>query len=170
MSNTGFDRLANASTDADREPYICGECDRRFRTNRGLNQHFRSCYLKNKITNVQTPYKRNEDETNDQIPDDSNIAIPDISTPSLRYKWGNYQDYLFERKLSLGYEKVVHWKKNLFLLPSGQAGKSFIDGISRLMDEWIHESPLKDIAFKAIMVMRDLLLQKPHENRNQKIT
>ena len=73
MSNTGSDRLANASTDANRDSHECAECERRFGTNRGLNQHFRSCFLKNKITDVQTPYKVKEDETNDQISDDSNI-------------------------------------------------------------------------------------------------
>ena len=56
----------------------------------GLNQHLRLCYLKNKITNVQIPYERNKDNANDQTPDDSNIEISDISTPSLRYKWDNY--------------------------------------------------------------------------------
>ena len=60
-----------------------------------------------------------EDEANDQTSDDSNIEIQDISTQSLRYKWGYYQDYLFERNLSLAYKKVVYWKKNLFSLPSG---------------------------------------------------
>ena len=63
--------------------------------------------------------------------------------------------------LSPVYEKIVYWKKNLFLLPSGQAGKSFISKTPTLMNEWIHEeSPLKEIAFKAIMVMPSLLLQK----------
>ena len=91
-----------------------------------------------------------------------------LQLPSLRYKLGNYQDYLFERNLSLACEKIVHCKKNLFSLPSGQAGKSFIDKISRLMSKWIHESPLKDIAFKAIMVMLGLLLQKPSRKSKSK--
>ena len=75
MSNTGSDRLANASTDANGDSHVCAECNRRFRTNRGLNQHLRSCYLKNKITDVQTPYERKEDEANDQTSDDSHIEI-----------------------------------------------------------------------------------------------
>ena len=50
-------------------------------------------------------------------------------------------------------KKKVYWKKNIFLLPSGQSGKCLIDEISRLMNEWIHKLPLKDIAFKAIIVM-----------------
>ena len=107
MSNTGSDSLANTSTDANRDSHVRVKCDRRF------NQHLRSCYLKNKIIDVQTPsernqtpYERNKDEANNQTSDDSNIEIPDISTLSLRYKWGNYQDYLFERNLSLAYEKI----------------------------------------------------------------
>ena len=78
MSNTGSDRLANASTDANGDSHVCAECDRRFRTNRGLNQHLRSRYLKNKITDVQTPYERKEDKANDQTSDDSNIEIQDM--------------------------------------------------------------------------------------------
>ena len=102
MSNTGSERLANASADANGDSHVCAECDRRFLTNRGLNQHPRSCYLKKKITDVQAPYERNEDEANDQTSDDSNIEIQDISTQSLRYKWGSYEGYL-----SLAYEKIV---------------------------------------------------------------
>ena len=70
MSNTGFDRLVNASTDVKGDSHVCTECDRCFRTNRGLNQHLRSCYLKKKIADAQTPYEKNEDDTNDQTSDD----------------------------------------------------------------------------------------------------
>ena len=132
--------------------------------NIGLNQHLTPCYLKNKFTAFQTPHERKEDEANNQTSDDSKIEIQDISTPSLRYKWGNYQNYLFERNLYLAYEKIVYWKKSLFLLPSRQAGKSFIDEMSRLMNE----SPLKDIAFKAIMVLPGLLQQKPSRKSKSK--
>ena len=37
------------------------------------------------------------------------------------------------------------------------------------MNEWLQESPLKDIAFKAIMVMPNLLLQKPSKNSKAKV-
>ena len=90
MTNTESDRLANASTDANGEFHICGECDRRRKTKSLMFKHH---------------MKEKEDEANDQTSDDSNIEIPDISTPSLRYKWSSYQDYLFERNLSLAYEK-----------------------------------------------------------------
>ena len=138
-----------------------------FRYKQSLNQHLKSCYLKKKITDVQTPYERKKDEARSNI---WWLKYWDSGyfNPSLRYKWGNYQNFLFERKLSLAYEKIVHWNKNLFLLPSGQAGKSFTDEMSQLMNEWIHESPLKDIVFKAIMVIPGLLLQKPSRKSKSK--
>ena len=106
MSNTGSDRLANTSTDPNGDSHVCAEYGRRFqRSNRGLNQHLRSCYLKNKITDVQAPYERKEDKANDQTSGDSNSGIHDILTLSLQYKWGNYQDYLFERNLYLSLTK-----------------------------------------------------------------
>ena len=51
--------------------------------------------------------------------------------------------------------------KKIYFLSSGQVGKKFIDEIFRLMNEWVHKSPLKYIAFKTIKVRPSLLLQKP---------
>ena len=113
MSNTGSDRLTNASTDANGYSHISAERDRRFRTKRCLNQHLRLCYLKNKVTDIQTPYDRNEDDAKDQTSDDSNIEIFDIPTPLQLCKWGNHQDYLFQRNLSLTSKKIVYWKKKM---------------------------------------------------------
>ena len=79
---------------------------------------------------------------------------------SVKYIWGKYKDHEFEKNLSQVYETVVFWRKNLFLLPSGKAGRKFTEEVSRLMSECLHDSPLKDIAFKAIMVMPSLLQVK----------
>ena len=62
----------------------------------------------------------------------------------------------------------MFWRKNLFLLPSRKAGRKFIGEVSRLMSEWLHDSPLKDIEFKAIMAMPSLLLQKPSQKSKSK--
>ena len=71
--------------------------------------------------------------------------------PCGKYIWGSYKYYDFEKHLSTDYEKIVFWKKNLFLLPPGKAGRRFLKEVSRLMNDWLQDSPLKDIAFKAIM-------------------
>ena len=73
-----------------------------------------------------------------------------------------------ETNLSQVYETVVFWGKNLFLLPSGKAGRKFIGEVSRLMSEWLHDSPLKDIVVKAIMMMPSLLLQKCSQKSKSK--
>ena len=62
------------------------------------------------------------------------------------------------------YEAVVYWKKNLFKLPSGAAGKAFIKECTRLFRAWTSKSALREIAIKCIMVMPHLLLQKPAKN------
>ena len=42
---------------------------------------------------------------------------------------------------------VVFWKKNLFMLPTGTAAKKYISETTRLMNAWLNDSPLKDLAF-----------------------
>jgi len=66
------------------------------------------------------------------------------------------------------YEEVAHWRRNLFLLPTGKAGKDFIDECTRLIHEWTNNSPLRDISIKALMVMPSLLLQKPSRTSKAK--
>ena len=36
----------------------------------------------------------------------------------------------FEKDLNNAYEKIVHWKKNLFMVPSGAAGKIYVEEVS----------------------------------------
>ena len=81
---------------------------------------------------------------------------------------GNSPSHVFEANVSTMYEQIVYGKRNLFLLPSGKAGKQYIYETTKLMNEWLQESPLKDIAFKAIKIMPNLLLQKPSKSSKAK--
>ena len=56
------------------------------------------------------------------------------------------------------YNKIVFWSKNLYLLSTSLASKKCIDETTRLMNESLQDSPLKDICFKAIISMPNLLL------------
>ena len=40
-------------------------------------------------------------------------------------------------------EKTIFWKKNSFMLPNGAAGKSYITGVTKLMNGWVNNLPLK---------------------------
>ena len=95
-------------------------------------------------------------------------SIKTSSAPQKSFTWGKYPSHVFEANVSTVYEQIVYWKKNLFLLPSGKAGKQYIDETTKLMNEWVQESPLKDIAFKAIMIMPNIPLKKPSKNSKAK--
>ena len=74
----------------------------------------------------------------------------------------------FEKTVNVIYDLIVYWKKNLLILPTGRAGKDCIDEMTRLLNAWIQDSAMKHIAFKVIMVMPSLILQKLSRNSNAK--
>ena len=84
------------------------------------------------------------------------------------FKWGDIDGKTFTERAELIYEKAVYWKKNLFLLRTGKSGKLYIDENVKLLNSWVEGTTLHNIAFKAIMIMPKLLLQKPSKNSKAK--
>ena len=84
------------------------------------------------------------------------------------YFWKKIRGTVFEKDLADAFENIVHWKRNLFMMASGTAGKTYMEEITRLLKLWIHDSPLKITALKAIHVMPVLLLRKPGKNSKSK--
>ena len=84
------------------------------------------------------------------------------------FKWGDIDGKIFTERVELIYEKVVYWKKNLFLLPTGKSGNMYIDENVKLLNSLVEGTALHNIAFKAIMIMPNLLLQKPSKNSKAK--
>ena len=74
----------------------------------------------------------------------------------------------FGKDLNNAYEKIVKWKKNLFMLSSGAAGKKYVEEVTRLMKLWIKDTSLKSISLNADRVMPALLLQKPSKSSKAK--
>ena len=64
--------------------------------------------------------------------------------------------------IELCYNEIVHWRINIFKVPSGKAGKAFVRELTRLFRAYASGSPLESIALYATMIMPALLLQKPH--------
>ncbi len=89
------------------------------------------------------------------LPDFSPVAAPN-------FLWGTLPGNEFMQTINEAYSEVVHWRRNIFLVPSGNAGKKFVREITRLLNAYTHSSALETIAFDAIMVACQLLLQKPH--------
>ena len=54
------------------------------------------------------------------------------------------------------------------MLPSGAVGKNNIKEVTRLMKLWINDTPLREIALKAVYVMPALLFQNPSKSSKSK--
>ena len=81
--------------------------------------------------------------------------------------WNENKTFI-ESKIDSAYNQIVYWKKVLFLLPTGAAGKGFIEEMIRLVNSWTYKSDLETIALKALMILPGLLLQKTSLNSKSK--
>ena len=80
--------------------------------------------------------------------------------------WGDANGTIFANKLDKIYVAITKWRKNIFPLPYGAAGKRFC--ADRLCKAYAERSELERVAIKALMVMEPLLLQKPHRRSKTK--
>ena len=64
-------------------------------------------------------------------------------------------------RISSAYDEVVHWRRNAFLVPSGNVGRSFVDELANLFRSYGEASALESVSLKASTVLCALLLQKP---------
>jgi hypothetical protein len=59
------------------------------------------------------------------------------------------------------YEQSQFWRNNLFDLPPGPHSKKFINLITYWLDQFNQDTPFVHIALKVMMILPNLLLQKP---------
>ena len=78
-----------------------------------------------------------------------------MSTPI--FTWGELDSTSFTNSAN---DEAVHWKMNLFRVPYGKAGKSFVSELARLFKSFAEGSALESVALKACTLM-PILLQKP---------
>ena len=83
------------------------------------------------------------------------------SHPSRRI-WGEHTTEDIREKIDAIYDEIVVWRRNIFMLPSGAAGKQFVSETTKWIEYWNQDSlDFKNIALKVVMIMPALLLQKP---------
>lgn len=90
-----------------------------------------------------------------------NNSFNDAPNEEPSFKWNEVKGDEFCARINDAYEEIVHWKRNVFLIPSGRSGKSFVQELARLYQSYADASPLDCISLKACSVMQSLLLQKP---------
>ena len=70
--------------------------------------------------------------------------------------------------LDEAYNVIVTWRKNLFEIPTGKLGKNFVIHMKMCIDSWNQDLDNRSYALKALMVMPNLILQKPSKNVTSK--
>ena len=146
--------------------FRCTSCKvRSFFTYRGLNQHLRACLMKTRdviVTDSQpaSPITINDLQSTTESQKRQN-AREIVSEEYTNIKCGERNLCETSKKSQDAYVRIVFWKKNLFMLPTGAAAKKYITETTKLMNGWTNNLPLRDIAFKAIHIMPSPLLQKP---------
>ena len=104
-----------------------------------------------------------------QVPIDTgqtHLLLP-VQQP-LNFRWGEHTGQAIFDVVNSCYEEVVHWKPNLFLVPFGSAGTSFVKEVARLLQAFEDGSSLERISMKAISLMQILLLQTPSKRSKTK--
>ena len=100
-------------------------------------------------------YELNDEHTETPLP-------PFVSSSEPIFSWGDMDGETFSCALNRIYNEIIHWKRNLFKVPSGKAGTAFVRELSRMFRAYADRSALESVALKAAMVMPALLFQKPH--------
>ena len=126
----------------------CHICMRHCKNKTGLKLHLKSC----KPTVSPKPLTQQHNSSSQSV---------NTQQPNSPFNENQFEKLLQDStQLQTIYNTIVYWRKNLFNLPSGGAGKKFIKETTRLINAWTLNSTLRPIAIKLIMIMPALLLQK----------
>ena len=82
--------------------------------------------------------------------------------------WDEITGTDFTQIINSSYAEIVHWRRNLFKVPSGKPGKAFVKELARLFASYGEESALEAIALKAAFTLPVLMLQKPNPRSKTK--
>lgn len=78
--------------------------------------------------------------------------------------WGNHTLNDIDQIASAIFNEISSWRKNLFNIPSGAAGKKFVEEATRLINLWNDKTPIANVALKLLSILPSLMLQKPSKN------
>ena len=100
-----------------------------------------------------------EDEIADVTQDNIEDVLPPFPHANLPdFKWGNIDGKKVTEDIDKIYSEIVHWRHNLFKVPSGKQGKAFIHEMARLFSGYAEATSMEGVAIKAAMVFPALVL------------
>lgn len=95
------------------------------------------------------------------------ICLPTLPPPEssseMHFAWNDtISGEVFTRKILSAYDAVVHWRNNLFQVPSGPIGTRFLTELARLYNAYGLCTAMERVALYAAMVFPALILQNSH--------
>ena len=96
------------------------------------------------------------------------MFVPGGTRPHPTFMINNIEIMSFTKLVDDAYSEMSQWRKNLFKLPTGHAGKSFIMELKLWLDHFNSQTQLSGIALKVFMIIPALLLQKPSQKSKSK--
>ena len=78
--------------------------------------------------------------------------------------WQDLTGQEFSTAIDNAYSRTVHWRQNIFKIPSRACGKRFVGELARLFEAFTNESAYEAFAIKADMTLPALVLQKSNAN------
>ena len=138
---SGNDDNTDATNDIGENNYFrCTSCKvRSFFTYRGLNQHLRTCLKKTRdviVTDSQPASSRAVNDLQSTTESQKRQKVREIvSEEYTNTKWGERNLHEISKKIQNAHERIVFWKKNLFMLPTGATAKNR----DNKTDEWMDE-------------------------------
>ena len=84
------------------------------------------------------------------------------------FTWGEMDGVKVAEDIDRIYSEIVHWRHNVFKIPSGKQGKAFVYEMARLFNAYAEASSMEGVAIKAAMVFPALVLQKPFKTSRSK--
>ena len=95
--------------------------------------------------------------------ENANIAMPDADT-ILNARWGTLTGVEIRESVTNAYLVTSRWRRNLFYLPTGNAGESFIEEVTKVITSFNTQGAFESVALMMVSIMFPLLLQKPAPN------
>jgi hypothetical protein len=117
----------------------------------------------NDDSNVETePVHKQAPVMREQQANLPEISIkPTLEESNTEKVWANIPYNELVKGINSLYEETVFYRKNLFKVPSGKAGKEFIAELTFWLRQFNQASKLNRVAIKIFLMLPTILLQKP---------
>ena len=120
--------------------FACEYCSRKLTSKSGKTLHQKKCKMKLNENNNHDVGKE-EDKEDEKVKNDKDQQCETSNSnhqEPISFMWGKHNNIYIEHIINTIYDEIVFWRKNLFLLPTGSAGRrNKLEGEISFPSNWI---------------------------------